>query len=298
VETSLKLEFPAKQPFSLNSVIHSHGWARLAPFNLEDETGELTYIFALENQHAVKLFIDQNDVGVSIEVKDSINQAGQNEIFTAINWMLGLDQEFSEFYELAREEPKLQHVETNAQGRILRSPTLFEDTIKTILTTNTAWSGTIRMAKTLVEQYGEPLSGNDPINAFPTSDKIAATDEDTLRGQTRLGYRSPYILRLAKEIDSGELDLESLKTDDLPVEEVRQRLLSIKGVGSYAAANLLMLLGHYSYLTIDSWALKMISHEWYDGEPITPDEVEGAFEKWGQWKGLAYWLWDWSYGKD
>ena len=119
----MKLEFPAKQPFSLHSVIHSHGWARLAPFNLDDETGEFTYIFALENQRVLKLYIEQNDLGVSVEVKDSIDQAEENEISTAINWMLGLDQEFSEFYMLARGEPKLGHVETNAQGRILRSPT-------------------------------------------------------------------------------------------------------------------------------------------------------------------------------
>jgi 3-methyladenine DNA glycosylase/8-oxoguanine DNA glycosylase len=294
----MKFTIPAKPPFSLQAVIHSHGWARLAPFNLDDDTGEFTYILALQNQRVLKLFIEATDVGVSIEVKDPVDQAEKSEISTAVNWMLGLDQEFSEFYELARGEPKLLHVERNAQGRILRSPTLFEDTLKTILTTNTAWGGTIRMAETLVAQFGEPLSGADSVNAFPTPDKIAASDESTLRKETRLGYRSPFILNLAREIVSGGLDLESLKITDLPVEEVRQRLLSIKGVGNYAAANLLMMLGHYSYLTIDSWALKMVSHEWYDGEPVTSKEVEQAFEKWAQWKGLAYWMWDWSFGKD
>lgn len=294
----MKFELLAKPPFSLQAVIHSHGWVRLAPFNLDEETGEFIYVFALQNQRVLKLLIEETGVGVSVEVKDAIDQAEENEISAAVNWMLGLDQEFSEFYELARGEPKLQQVEENAKGRILRSPTLFEDTIKTILTTNTAWSGTIRMAKTLVNQFGEPLSEADSINAFPTPENIAATDERTLREDTRLGYRSPYILKLAQDIASGELDLESMKSADLPVEEVRNQLISIKGVGNYAAANLLMLLGYFSYLTIDSYALKMVSHEWYDGEPITAKEVEQAFEKWGQWKGLAYWLWDWSYGKD
>ena len=56
-----------------------------------------------------------------------------------------------------------------------------------------------------------------------------------------------------------------------------------------------MLLGHYDYLTIDSWALKMVSHEWYDDAPVSAKEVEAAFEHWSEWKGLAYWLWDWSY---
>jgi len=44
----------------------------------------------------------------------------------------------------------------------------------------------------------------------------------------------------------------------------------------------------------------------YFGRPIDPNgvaafvnsteaEVEAAFEQWGAYKGLAYWLWDWSY---
>ena len=84
----------------------------------------------------------------------------------------------------------------------------------------------------------------------------------------------------------------------MPADQLRKAILSIKGVGNYAAANLLMLLGHYDYLTIDSWALKMVSHEWYDDAPIGPKEVEAAFNNWGEWKGLAFWLWDWSYVSD
>ena len=100
----MKLEFPAKQPFSLHSVIHSHGWVRLAPFSLDEETGEFTYLLALQNQRVLKLFIEETDLGVSVEVNEPIDQADENEISTAVNWMLGLDQEFSEFYGLARDE--------------------------------------------------------------------------------------------------------------------------------------------------------------------------------------------------
>ena len=294
----MKLEFAAKSPFSLNSVIHSHGWARLAPFNLDDDTREFSYILSLNNERVLKLRIEETAGGVSVDVNESIDDSEAKEVSNAVCWMLGLDQDFSEFYDLANGEPKLAKIEDNAQGRILRSPTLFEDTIKTILTTNTAWSGTIRMANALVEQFGESLPGVDRNKSFPNPHAIAASNEVTLREETRLGYRSPYILNLARDIDSGNLDLESLKTTELPIEEVRDVLLSIKGVGNYAAANLLMLLGYYNYLTIDSWALKMVSHEWYGGEAITPAEVEQAFEKWGEWKGLAFWLWDWSYGKE
>ncbi len=212
-----------------------------------------------------------------------------------MDWMLGLGQDFSVFYALARQEPKLARVAGRARGRILRSPTLFEDTIKTILTTNTSWAGTIRMVKGLVSQYGAPLPADPMRRAFPTPADIADTDQERLRSGAGLGYRAPYVLELARAVASGALDLEELKIADVPTPELREQLLAIKGVGEYAAANLLMLLGRYNFVPVDSWALKLVSHEWYDGERVGRAEVEAAFERWGEWKGLAFWFWDWSY---
>jgi 3-methyladenine DNA glycosylase/8-oxoguanine DNA glycosylase len=28
--------------------------------------------------------------------------------------------------------------------------------------------------------------------------------------------------------------------------------------------------------------------------PVGKAEVEAAFERWGEWRGLAYWFWDWK----
>ena len=56
-----------------------------------------------------------------------------------------------------------------------------------------------------------------------------------------------------------------------------------------------MILGRHDFIPIDSYALKMVSYEWYKGEPITAREVEKRFEKWGEFKGLAFWFWDWEY---
>jgi 3-methyladenine DNA glycosylase/8-oxoguanine DNA glycosylase len=243
----------------------------------------------------LEVLIQEIPGGVSVEVDDGLSEAERNKAVHAVKWMLGLDQDFSAFYALARQEPKLAHVEERAQGRLLRSPTLFEDTVKTILTTNTSWAGTIRMVEALVSQFGAVLPDDPTRHAFATPDRLAATDEETLRSSARLGYRAPYVLELARSVASGDLDLEALKTADIPLPQLRKRLLAIKGVGEYAAANLLMLLGRYGFVPVDSWALKMVSHEWYGGEPVGRAEVEAAFERWGEWKGLAYWFWDWSY---
>ena len=211
-----------------------------------------------------------------------------------VTWMLGLEQDFSDFYTLCRAEPKLANAEADAKGRLLRSPSLFEDIVKTILTTNTSWSGTIRMTDTLVQTYGAPVDGAGDDRAFPSPAALALTNEAELRDTAKLGYRAPYVLELARRVVSGELDLDALKSPDLSTPELRKRLLAIKGVGGYASASLLMLLGRYDYVPVDSWARTLVSREWYGGQPVGEAEIEAAFEAWGEYKGLAYWLWDWK----
>jgi 3-methyladenine DNA glycosylase/8-oxoguanine DNA glycosylase len=291
----MKLMLSARPPFSLAMVVRSHGWIRLVPFAEDERTGGLSYVVRLDSGRVVDMSIQQATGGVSVELDEPLSEAEVAEVKCHVEWMLGLGQDFSAFYALARQEPKLAHVEKRAQGRVLRSPTLFEDTVKTILTTNTSWAGTIRMVKALVGQFGTPLPADPTRRAFPTPDQLAATDTDVLRSATGLGYRAPYVLELSRAVASGRLNLEGFKAANMPTPELRQQLLAIKGVGDYAAANLLMLLGRYDFVPVDSWALKIVSHEWYEGQPVSRTEVEAAFEHWGVWKGLAYWFWDWAY---
>ena len=291
----MKLTLSAHPPFSLLTSVRSHGWVQLVPFDWDEDVCTLTRVERLDSGRVVEMFVQEADGGVSVEVDDSLSETERDEVARKVAWMLGLEQDFAAFYTLVRQEPKLAHVEGEARGRILRSATLFEDTVKTILTTNTAWSGTIRMVKTLVSQFGAPLPVDPARRAFPTPDQLAATDVETLRSETRLGYRAPYVLELARSIASGDLDLELFKTANIPTAELRKRLLAIKGVGEYAMANLLMLLGRYDFIPVDSWACNVVSHEWHGGQPVGRAEVEAAFERWGEWKGLVYWFWDWSY---
>jgi 3-methyladenine DNA glycosylase/8-oxoguanine DNA glycosylase len=291
----LKLTLSARPPFSFSSVVDSHGWVSLVPFSKDARTGGLARVERLASGRVVEMRLHEAPGGVSVQVADPLSQAERDEIACKVEWMLGLGQDFSAFYALAREEHRLAHVEAQARGRILRCPTLFEDVVKTILTTNTQWGGTIRMVEALVSQFGDPLPADPARHAFPTPDQLAVTDEETLRSATRLGYRAPYVLELARAVAAGVFDLEALKTAGLPTPHLRKQLRAIKGVGDYAVACLLILLGHYDAVPVDSWALTLVSREWYGGNPVGRAEVEAAFERWGQWQGLAYWFWDWSH---
>jgi 3-methyladenine DNA glycosylase/8-oxoguanine DNA glycosylase len=299
------LNLPARKPFNYTSVINSHGWRQLAPFSYEEATNTLGYTLRLSNARVIELKLCDGKDGVTVET-DKLKKSEQNEVADAVNWMFGLDMDFSHFYNASRLEPKLVRAKKLALGRVLRSPTLFEDVIKTIFTTNTLWGATKNMTRKLVEEFGAPLtsvgrvvSGDGETHietkSFPTPEAIAASDPDYIKEKIRVGYRAPAIHQLAVRVATGQFDLEALKASTLPTLELRKELMTINGVGPYAAANLLLILGRSDFIPIDSWALKLVSHEWYKGEPITAKEVEKRFEKWGEYKGLAFWFWDWKY---
>lgn len=288
----MELHLTARPPFSFAAVADSHGWRQLAPFRGDHD--ELLYVIRLSTDRVIELNLTGAADGVRVAAEDDLDPAEKAEVASTVTWMFGLDQDLSPFYAAAQDEPKLAGAAAGAKGRILRSPTLFEDVVKTILTTNTIWGSTKRMVANLVTLFGDPLPADPTRRAFPTPGQLAATDEATLRNAARLGYRAPYVLDLARRVAAGVLDLEALRTADLPTPELRKRLLALKGVGPYATANLLMLLGHYDAIPIDTWALSVVSKEWHDGAPVGPAEVEAAFARWGRWKGLAYWFWQYS----
>jgi 3-methyladenine DNA glycosylase/8-oxoguanine DNA glycosylase len=289
----MKFTLTARPPFSFLSVVNSHGWRQLAPFDYEENTNTLSYVLRLFNGRVVELQLRDGVEGVIVET-EKLDRNERREVADNVTWMFGLDMDFSRFYVVSRGEPKLARARKRALGRVLRSPTLFEDVIKTILTTNTLWVVTKNMTRKLVDELGTSLSGDVTKKAFPTPEAIAAANPGFLKEKIRVGYRAPAIYQLAVRIASGVFDLESLKTSELPTLELRKHLLTINGVGPYAAANLLMILGRHDFIPIDSYALKMVSQEWYRGEPVTAKEVEKRFEKWGEFKGLAFWFWNWK----
>ena len=300
----MKFTLSARLPFNFLSVLNSHGWRQLAPFSYDENSNTLFYILRLSNGRVIELRFHEGMDGILVET-EKLDKAERREVKDKVIWTFGLDMDFSRFYAASRGEPKLAQAEKLARGRVLRSPSLFEDVIKTILTTNTLWAATKNMTVKLVNELGEPIAlsgaGGEveapSKKAFPTPEAIAASSPEFLKERIRVGYRASAIYDLAVRVASGTFDLESLKTSELPTLELRKLLLTINGVGPYAAANLLMILGRHDFIPIDSYALKMVSHEWYRGQPVTAKEVEKRFAEWGEFKGLAFWFWDWKYNE-
>ena len=170
---------------------------------------------------------------------------------------------------------------------MLRSPTVFEDVVKTICTTNLAWSGTVRIVTALVDALGTPAPGGG--HTFPSPAAMAAASEDFYRDTARAGYRGAYLRTLADDVASGKLDLEALNDPAIPDAEIEARLLALPGVGPYAAAHVMLTsLGRYSRLVLDSWTRPTYAK--LRGRKASDKTIARHFRHYGDFAGLAFWL--------
>jgi N-glycosylase/DNA lyase len=130
---------------------------------------------------------------------------------------------------------------------------------------------------------------NAGLKTFPTPHAMASVNADFYRNEIRAGYRSPYFVELAESVASGKLDPEQWLHSDLPTPELKKEMKKVKGVGDYAAENLLKLVGRYDGLALDSW-LRSQFYKNHNNEKVCPDKkIERHYTKYGKWRGLAIW---------
>ena len=279
----MKLFLDTPPNFSFRHTVYSHGWSELLPFRLDDENWRLQYVF--RSAKPVSAVIYESDGGVEIEV--SGRKINEQRLLRDIRHILRLDDPLDDFYSLTDLEDRLRWVSATNAGRLIRSPTVFEDLVKTLCTTNCSWALTKNMVTNLVENLGERAVGGG--HAFPTPEALASVPEKFYRDEIRAGYRSPYFAEMAEAVASGKLDPESWLTTEMPTPELKKQIKGLKGFGDYAAENLLKLLGRYDGMALDSW-LRAQFYKKHNRERVCSDKrIERHYKKFGEWKGLAIW---------
>lgn len=294
-QAALRLVGAGGEPVDLRRTIASHGLVDLPPMRPEPDSSALQITLPLPQGRPRTVRVAAGTPGTAV-VTTSGRAPGERQaraLLDALAHVLRLDEDLSPFYARAAADPELAWVTAGA-GRLVRSPTVFEEVVKTICTTNCAWSGTVRMVGALVEHLGEPADGAVPGpfgRAFPTPAAMAEADESFYRDVARAGYRGAYLRSLAAAVAAGELDLEQLgraSRDELPDDEVAARLLALPGVGPYAAAHVMLLLGRYSRLVLDSWTRPKYAR--VRGRRAKDATIERRFRRYGPYAGLAFWL--------
>lgn len=293
----IRLEGPGGEPVDLLRTITSHGVADLPPGRVDEDARAYTTTLALPTSRPRTVTIRDGRPGYArVEVEVEGREPGARaarDLAAAVRQILNLDEDLSEFYSLVRDDPELSWAAGGA-GRMLRTPTVYEAAIKTVCTTNVAWSATVRMVTALVGNLGEQAAGTE-ARAFPTAEAMAARPESFYRGVVRAGYRSAYLRALAVGVAGGAIELEDLgASTDLTDDEVAVRLLTLPGIGPYGAAHMMMLLGRHSRLILDSWTRPKYAS--VRGRKASDKTIERRFRRYGRYAGLAFWLYltrDW-----
>ena len=107
----------------------------------------------------------------------------------------------------------------------------------------------------LCANFGEEIEPG--VFAFPTAKRLAEEPAESF-AKIGCGYRAEYISSAAKEVFEGKLVLEELMT--APLNEARERLLKVHGVGPKVADCVLLYgLGRVERCPADVWMKRVIA---------------------------------------
>jgi N-glycosylase/DNA lyase len=265
-ETVLSLRWP----IDLALTVASHGWAHLAPWHWDPETGRLGRRERIGGRLGT-IEVAQHAPDAMILRRDGFAAAALPEILQRARRWLSADWEPISAINVLCEDRAL--IERGG-GRILRCSTFYEDFVKTVLTINTSWSSTRRMAAALVAEPGE--------GAFPDPGALFDYGEQRLRERAKLGFRAATVVSATRRLladgaidETGHGEPEQLSHD---------YLLDLKGIGPYAAAHCRLLLHDFARIPVDSVFVAYLQERHGCG-PVEFAENRSA---WGPYLALGY----------
>jgi 3-methyladenine DNA glycosylase/8-oxoguanine DNA glycosylase len=289
------------EPFDLELTVRSHGFYDLAPWRWDGARRVLARPIALSTGRVAAVEVAPAARGLAFRAlaRGRLSAAEAREARAALATCLSLDEDLGPFRARAlaleaeraagrRELPDLRWALARGAGRLLRSPTVFEDAVKTLCTTNCSWG----LTRVMVERLCTGLGAEGPAGerTFPTPAAMAAVPESWFRETARAGYRAPFLAALARDVACGALALEALRGSTLPTPELLRRLGAIRGYGPYAAEHLLRLLGRHDHLALDSWTRGKLARLRGRRRPPSDRALRRWYAPYGAWAGLAMWL--------
>ncbi|MDQ2936554.1 MAG: Fe-S cluster assembly protein HesB [Acidobacteriota bacterium] len=295
----MEISITTPREFNFKRTVISHGWCELLPFQLDQGKWLLTRTLDIKDAKPVTITISATKRALLIHTSRRLSQSATKKVVSDVRHMLRLDDHMGGFYRLLTEDRDFDWIPKQGAGRMLRSPTVFEDLVKMICTTNCSWALTEKMVTGLVENLGR--ESTDGRRTFPTPEAMALMPVKFYVNEVRAGYRAAYLKELADRVASGDLDVEAWLKSPLSTAELIKEMRGVMGVGPYAAENLLKLIGRYDGLALDSWTRAKFFTVRNNGRKTTDKKIARYYSRFKEWRGLALWCdmtRDWMDGQD
>ncbi len=294
------------RPFSLDLTVRGHGFYDLSPWVYDPASRRLARPLRLTRGESGPLVVDAQvterderggGLALRLAAPRRLSAREAAEARAQLRTCLALDEDLAPFHARIRElaaappragTPHLLWAAERGAGRLLRSPTVFEDLVKTLCTTNCTWALTRVMTRNLVELLGEDSPGG--AKTFPTPVAMASRPEAFYRESIRAGYRAGAIRAIAGQVASGLLRVEEWRDPALSTEELSLRIRALPGFGPYATEHLLRLLGHHDHLALDSWVRPKLARLRRRKTLPSDATIRRWYAPYGRFAGLALWL--------
>jgi DNA-3-methyladenine glycosylase II len=211
-------------------------------------------------------------------------------VTTALERLLGLRTDLTEFYQFAAHDRRLRPLARRFRGmKPPRFATVFEGVVNAIACQQVTLTLGVHLLNRLAVAYGTAIGQDDEaVHAFPGPADLAGLSPAALR---RFGFsrqKGLAVIELARAVAEGRLDLEGLA--DFPDDEAVKRLRELRGVGRWTAEYVLLRgLGRTHVFPGDDVGARNNLQRWLRlAEPLDYEGVRRVLSRWDGYAGLVY----------
>lgn len=142
-----------------------------------------------------------------------------------------------------------------------------------------------QVVENLSVMYGSKIEGTDAF-AFPTVEQLQRADIEGIM-TCKAGFRAKYIVDAVEKVSAEAVCVN--RDNTMETAELKERLLSIKGVGTKVSDCVLLFgFARHEYFPTDVWVKRIMEHFYFGGNETAIENIhELAKRKFGSYAGFA-----------
>jgi DNA-3-methyladenine glycosylase II len=222
-------------------------------------------------------------------VESRLGRCGEQTAVTALERLLGLRVDLSDFYLMAAADSVIGPIVARFRGvKPPRFPTVFESLLNAVANQQLSLEAGLSLLNRLAATHGRSVTDPNSLHAFPRPQDLAELEP---QGLCDLGFsrrKAMTIVEISRAVVAGRLDLESL--DSLADDEVVSQLTSLNGIGRWSAEYVLLRgLGRlHVFPGDDVGARNNLAHWLALKPPLDYAAVGKAVARWQPYAGMVY----------
>lgn len=261
-------------------------------------------LHTIKNQEVFKVISLENSLvlfSISFDSCLQISIHSENQSQKIINFIknyvsdwFDLEANLPLFYKTAQNDEVLASLCQKFHGlRMIGMPDLFESLVWSIIGQQINLNFAYSLKERLVQNFGQRIIYNDEIfYALPTPERLASLNIEDFQPLQFSRSKAQYILNVSREFAEGNLSQEAFRK--LSFEEVKEKLVKIKGIGNWTANySMMKSLKNYDAFPVEDVGLHNAVKTQYGlvAKP-TIGELNKMAKKWQGWRGYAtFYFW-------